>query len=69
MKGLTSIVDFSETICRNTYCVILVGAEIFELTRAKLKIVTYLINNRRMFNLEIDDLGVKQCIPHKSLLQ
>ena len=28
-----------------------------------------LINNQRMFNLEIDDLEVKPCIPHKSLLQ
>ena len=48
MKGLTSIVDFSETICRNTYCVILVGAEIFELTRAKLKIVTYKAYNSNL---------------------
>ena len=28
-----------------------------------------LINNRRMFNLEIDDLAEKSYIPHKSLLQ
>ena len=28
-----------------------------------------LINNRRMFNVEIDDLAEKPYIPHKSLLQ
>ena len=29
----------------------------------------HLINNRRMFNVEIDDLVVKPYIPHKILLQ
>ena len=28
-----------------------------------------LIDNRRMFNLAIDDLAVKLYIPHKSLLE
>ena len=28
----------------------------------------YLINNRRMFNVEIDDLARKPYIPHKNLL-
>ena len=37
----------------------------------KLKIVfhTHLINNPKMFNGETDDLAIKPCIPHKSLLQ
>ena len=29
----------------------------------------YLINNPKKFNVGIDDLGAKPCIPHKSLLQ
>ena len=29
----------------------------------------HLINNPKKFNLGIDDLGAKPCIPHKSLLQ
>ena len=29
----------------------------------------YLINNPKTFNVEIDDLGAKPCIPYKSLLQ
>ena len=28
----------------------------------------YLINNPKKFDLEIDDLGAKPCIPYKSLL-
>ena len=28
-----------------------------------------LINNPKKFDLEIDDLGAKPCIPYKSLLQ
>ena len=28
-----------------------------------------LINNPKKFNVGIDDLGAKPCIPHKSLLQ
>ena len=35
-------------------------------TGQKLK---YLINNPKKFNVGIDDLGAKPCIPHKSLLQ
>ena len=31
--------------------------------------ISYLINNRRMFNAAIDDLAEKPYIPHKSLLQ
>ena len=31
--------------------------------------ISYLINNPKKFNVGIDDLGAKPCIPHKSLLQ
>ena len=31
--------------------------------------VSHLINNPKKFDLEIDDLGAKPCIPYKSLLQ
>ena len=33
------------------------------------KVLINLINNPKKFNVEIDDLGAKPCIPYKSLLQ
>ena len=45
------------------------SSNILRLEKETLVACKYLINNRRMFNVEIVDLAEKPYIPHKSLLQ